>query len=55
MSFIFSKPRGVVKKQSKSAKRTLDKLQSFLEDETGDVERLLCGFWKDQGCSRCRC
>lgn len=49
MSFFFGKPKGIVRKQGESAKRMLDKLQSFLEDEAGDVERMLCGFWKDQG------
>lgn len=44
MSFIFSKPKGIVRKQSRSTQKVLDKLQSFLEEETGDVERLLCGF-----------
>lgn len=48
MSFIFSKPKGVVRKQSKSAERVLDKLQSFLDDEEGDVIEMLCGFWGDQ-------
>lgn len=49
MSFIFRKPKGIVRKQSRSTQKVLEKLQSFLENETGDVEKLLCGFWKDQG------
>lgn len=48
MSFIFRKPKGIVRKQSKSTEKVLEKLQSFLDDEEDDVVDMLCGFWKDQ-------
>lgn len=46
---ILIRPAGRVKKvKSKNAQKILDRLKNYLDDNTDEPVRLLCGFWQDQ-------
>ena len=48
MTFIFRPPKRIKKAKTDSSQEVLDKLQNYLEDSTGEVQKILCGFWQDQ-------
>ena len=48
MTLIFHPPKRVKKTKMDSGQEVLDKLQNYLEDNTGGVQKILCGFWEDQ-------
>ena len=48
MTFIFRPPKRVQKTKPDNGQEVLDKLQNYLENNTGGVQEILCGFWQDQ-------
>lgn len=48
MTFIFHPPKRIQKTKPDSSQGVLDKLQNYLEDNTGGVQKILYGFWQDQ-------
>lgn len=48
MTFIFRPPKRVQKTKPDGSQEVLDKLQNYLEDSTDEVQKILCGFWRDQ-------